>query len=165
MQNPFLMHPTVLQTAWKDLRRSVVSATTLTEKLKIVSDFWKHAPTSKPYLDYLAPQTWPDAWTLLDSRLLDNNSISLGMFYTLLLCESREFNADRIRLAMIRQPSYAWEGLVCIIDDQWVIGYDRDRVCELASIPAMLVMHTYKYDLQKRCVKELLTDNTAMQTA
>ena len=127
----------------------------ISAQLTTVSDFWNQAPISKPYLDCLDTESWPDAWSLIDNRILDANTVSLGMFYTLLFCEDRRWTADRLRLAMLRQPLLAWEGLVCLADDQWMIGYDRRGVTDLQSIPGLLCMHTYKYDLRKRCVIEI----------
>lgn len=165
MHNPFLLHPQQLRQLWKDLRKTLIISDDLDKQLQAVSDFWNQSPISKPYLDYLAPRSWPDAWTLLDTKLLDKNSLSLGMFYTLLLCEHGQFGLDRLLLAMMRQPSQAWEGLVCVVDSRWILGYDMDMVCDLDAIPDMHVMHIYKYDLQKRCIKEIPTHSSQLQTA
>jgi len=165
MHNPFLLHPQQLRQQWKDLRVSVSNIPTLLTQLQTVSAFWNQAPTGKPYLDYLAPQQWPDAWMLLENKMFDRNSLSLGMFYTLLLCDNKHFTPDRLQLAMIRQPSQYWEGLVCIVDNQLVIGYDRDKVCHLTELQDVRVMHMYKYDLQKRYIKEISAEPIQTQMA
>ena len=155
MHNPFLLHPQQLRQCWKDLRTSPDGSTDLIKHLQAISDFWNQAPIIKPYLDYLDPGAWPDPWTLLDSKLLDKNSLSLGMFYTILLCNDANIKNIRVTLSMMRQPSISWEGLVCVIDDRWIMGYDNNAVVDLYSIPDLRVMHTYKYDLRKRCIQEI----------
>ena len=160
MHNPFLLHPKELRQSWKDLRASLDGFTDLVKQLQLVSDFWNQAPIGKPYLNYLDPESWPDPWLLIDSKILDRNSLSLGMFYTIMLANNAVKNKN-IKLAMIRQPSISWEGLVCTVDDSWIIGYDRDKVCNIDSIPDMLVMHMYKYDLHKRCVTEIKLFNSS----
>jgi len=101
------------------------------------------------------PASWPDPWTLLDTKILDKNSISLGMFYTILLSNDDAIKNMDITLAMMRQPRLSWEGLVCVIDGQWIIGYNHNAVVDLDSIPDLHVMHRYKYNLRKRCVEEI----------
>jgi hypothetical protein len=123
----------------------------------VIADFWNQAPTSKPYLDYLDPEAWPDPWMLLDSKMLDKNSLSLGMFYTILLCEDAGIKNMNVKLAMMRQPNISWEGLVCMVDGQWIMGYDNNSIVDMYSIPDLRVMHTYKYDLRKRCITEICT--------
>jgi len=155
MNNPFLLPPAQLRQSWKNLRNSIDTSLPVMDILQTVSKFWNLAPTSRPYLDYLDPDAWPDPWTLLDSKILDSNSISLGIFYTLLLCNDSRIENKNLKLAMMRDPMISWEGLVCIVDDRWVIGYDTSTVVDTHSIPDMLCMHTYKYDLQKRRVVEI----------
>ena len=89
LDNPFLLHPQHLQKRWKDLRKSISSLTSDLEKLQAVSAFWNLAPISRPYLDYLNSSTWPDAWSLVDTKLLDTNTLALGMFYTLLFSDDK----------------------------------------------------------------------------
>jgi len=162
MHNPFLVHSQQLRQHWKDLRIKLETEVDPKIKSKIALDFWNQAPTSKPFLDYMEPSTWPDPWTLLDNKIFDANSISLGIFWTLQL---GQVHSDKLTLAMLRQPSQAWEGLVCIVDDQLVVGYDRHKVWHLAELPDMRVMHMYKYDLQKRCIREIPINTLHAQVA
>ena len=157
MHNPFLSHPQQLRQFWKDLRSSSDDSGDIFSQLKAISDFWNQAPISKPYLEYLDPEAWPDPWTLLESKLLDKNSLSLGMFYTILLSNNSRIKTLGVTLAMMRQPNISWEGLVCVVDGQWLMGYDNNTIVDMYSIPDLRVMHTYKYDLRKRCVTEIST--------
>ena len=165
MHNPFLSHPQQLRQCWKDIRSSLDGSINLINQLQLIADFWNQAPISKPYLDYLDPESWPDPWTLLDSKQLDKNSLSLGMFYTILLSSNERIKNIDISLAMMRQPNISWEGLVCVVNGQWIMGYDNNAVVDLYSIPDLRVMHTYKYDLRKRCIIEINEFDTKSQYA
>ena len=157
MNNPFLMHPQQLRQCWKDLRTSLDGSVDLINQLQGISDFWNQAPISKPYLDYLNPEDWPDPWTLLDNKMLDKSSLSLGMFYTIWLSKDSRMANNSVALAMMRHPNISWEGLVCVVDGQWIMGYDNNAIVDMYSIPDLHVMHTYKYDLRKRCITEICT--------
>jgi len=165
MHNPFLLHPQQLRQSWKDIRTACDGSMDLISQLQLVSDFWNKAPTSRPFLDYLDTSAWPDPWTLLDSRVLDSNSLSLGMFYTLLLSSDHRVDENNLRLCMMRQPNISWEGMVCMVDDRYLMGYDRLNVVDISLIPDLLVMHTYKYDLRKRCIVEILQSARQLHSA
>jgi len=165
MHNPFLAHPQQLRQHWKDLRSSLVGIDDTLRQLQSISDFWNQAPISKPYLDYLDPESWPDPWTLLETKIFDKNSLSLGMLYTILLCDDAKVKKISVKLAMMRQPTISWEGLVCVVDDRWLMGYDNNSIVDLYSIPDLRVMHTYKYDLRKRCIIEINEFDTKSQYA
>jgi len=153
--NPFLLHPQQLQQQWKDLRKSISCDISDIEKLQQVVDFWKLAPISSPYLDYLNVHTWPDAWSLVDFKLLDINTVALGMFYTLLFSNDRVWTTDRLVLALIKNERESWERLVCIVDGSWLLNYDCDRVVDAKNYTDMFFMHMYKYNLHKRCLYEI----------
>jgi hypothetical protein len=165
MNNPFLMHPQQLRQCWKDLRTSLDGSVDLKNQLQLISNFWNQAPISKPYLDYLDPEAWPDPWTLLDNKLLDRNSLSLGMFYTIWLSKDCRMANNSVALAMMRQPNISWEGMVCVVNGQWIMGYDTNAVVDLYSIPDLRVMHTYKYDLRKRCIAEINVSSDSLHFA
>jgi hypothetical protein len=165
MHNPFLLHPQQLRQYWKDMRKSFNAADGIETQLKTVSDFWNKAPTSRPYLDCLDTGTWPDAWLLIESKLLDHNTLGLGMFYTLLLSESKQWTADRLKLVWLRNQTESWERLVCVVDDRWLLNYDRDSIVDAYALPDMLCMHTYKYDLHKRRIVEIDQSNPYLHLA
>ena len=108
MHNPFLLHPRQLRSHWKDLRKSIVDTPDDIHALDAVIKFWSNAPIGKQYLDHLSCQSWPDAWELTESKYFDYSSVSLGMFYTLLLADGR-WPADRLALAMIKNEVDCFE--------------------------------------------------------
>ena len=155
IDNPFLLHPQQLQKYWKDLRKSISDNSADLAKLNAVSEFWNRAPISSPYLDYLNTATWPDAWSLVDTKLLDTNTLALGMFYTLLLSDDKVWTANRLMLAMLRNKKESWERLVCVVDGRWLLNYDRDQIIDGYEIADMCFMHMYKYNLHVRGFYEI----------
>ena len=154
MHNPFLLHPQQLQKTWKDLRAEISTDLSLSQKLSLVQKFWNHAPIGSPFLDYLDTGSWPDPWNLIDAKHLDINSVALGMFYTLLLSDDRSWTADRLTLLLIRNGEQCWERLVCMVDDRWLLNYDRQAVVDASEMPNITCLHTYKYDRHKRKIVE-----------
>ena len=166
MENHFLLHPQQLQRLWKDLRGSITDELSTTQQLQMVVNFWCMAPISRPYLDYVDISTWPDPWTLIDSKLIDPNVVALGMFYTLLLSEDKSWRADRLKLAMIRNRTDCWERLICVVDERWLLNYTYNRVVDSREEPADLhAMHIYKYDLHKRNIIEIFADEQVLYHA
>ena len=163
MENPFFLHPQQLQRLWKDLRGSINSNMPTAQQLHTVVDFWRLAPISQPYLDYVDSSTWPDPWSLIDSKLIDPNVVALGMFYTLLLSEDQSWRSDRLKLAMIRNRTDCWERLICVVDQRWLLNYNYNRIVDGREETADLhCMHIYKYDLHKRNIVEILADEQAL---
>jgi hypothetical protein len=154
MHNPFLLHPQQLQKTWKDLRAEISTDMSLSQKLSLIQKFWNQAPIGSPFLDYLDTGSWPDPWTLIDSKNLDINSTALGMFYTLLLSDDKTWTGDRLRLLLLRNRQQCWERLVCEIDHRWLLNYDRHRVVDATEISDITCLHTYKYDMHRRRIAE-----------
>lgn len=154
MDNPFLHNSRLLLRAWKDIRQSLTADITDDAHIDIVRKWWSSAPLGKPYLDYLDPASWPDAWTLLDSRDFDPATISLGMFYTLLMAADNRWTASDISLVVLRSQRLHHENLCCLIRGEIIIGFMHDTVNKLSQLNDITVMHRYNYDTVMRRVVE-----------
>lgn len=159
MDNPFLAHPRQLQQIWKDLRRSVADMPLMHDKLTTVCDFWQRAPLSKPYIDYLLPNTWPDPWCILDTRLLDESTVSIGIFYTLLLSGDPALSADNLRLCLVRNHHEHWERLVCIVQERYVLNQRMHEITDRASLLDMYILHSYTYNLHTKKMVETVASH------
>lgn len=125
----------------------------------MVIDWWKSAPYGKPYLDYLDPQKWPSPWLLLEHGIYDQSSVSLGIYYTMLMADDQRWNSDRLRLCMLRNTQLCHENLTCIVDAKFLLGFEFGRITELKSVSDTTVLHSYNYDVDRRCVMEIkMTD-------
>lgn len=67
---------------WKQYREDVNDCSTI-EKLSKTAAFFRNTPYSKRTIDYYSPNTWPDAWELINNNIHCLSSISLMMYYTL----------------------------------------------------------------------------------
>lgn len=146
MNNPFLLHPRDLRTHWRELRRNLSSAINDHAQLEMVVAFWIKAPTGSRFMDYHNCATWPDPWTLIDSKDFDSNNISLGMFYTLLLADNNTWTPDRISLGMVRDLRRSVEALACIVDDRYMLGYEHGHITDMQDEPDAKIIQRYHYD-------------------
>ena len=67
---------------WKN-HRDIIKECSVLERLERTAEFFKNTPYKKRTIDYYSPDTWPDAWELMNSDLHCLSSISLMMYYTL----------------------------------------------------------------------------------
>lgn len=151
--NPFLTHPRDRMRSWQTLRASLDAALSDAAQLETVASYWSKAPISTPYLDYLEPGTWPDAWSLIDSNDFDQNAVGLGIFYTLMLSGDRRWQ-DRLGMSVIRHVDLSIEQLVVIVDGSMALNYDHGMVSPWPPGGHFIVMHEYEYDPVKRSIRE-----------
>ena len=161
MDNHFLQSSKNLLARWKQLRSSLTSDMSDQDQAQSVSLWWSLAPLGKPYLDYLNPKKWPDAWTLIDSKDFDQATISLGMFYTLLMSSDGRWTQDNLCMAFMRSVQMHHENLCCILRGQLVIGWRHAVVDNLDQMNDITVLHRYTYDAAVRSMAEVkITDLT-----
>lgn len=151
--NPFLSHPRDRMRIWRELRASLDGTLGDMAHLEMVTSYWTKAPISTPYLDYMSPSTWPDAWGLLDSNDFDQNAIGLGMFYTLLLSRDGRW-VDRLGLSVIRHMDLSIERMVVVVDGRLALNYDHGAVSCWPPEGHYIIMHDYTYDSTRRVIRE-----------
>lgn len=69
------------------------------DTLKKVSEYWALVPRGPRSLDYYTPDTWPTPWEIIHHNLVCNNTVSLLIYYTLVLLP--DFNTDTIQIVRI----------------------------------------------------------------
>lgn len=74
---------------WKNLRTDLVNLS-LEEQLKEIAKFYALMPFGTRMLDYHDPSAWPTPWEILFHGSFCRSSISLLMFYTLVLLNVNE---------------------------------------------------------------------------
>lgn len=164
MQNNFLLHPTELRHEWRELRKLLSTDVADTVHYQTVIDWWSSAPLGKRYLDYTNCTNWPDPWNIIDRKEFDTNSISLCMFYTLLFADGARWNTDRLSLAVAVNRKHSIEQLVCVVDGEWLLGYDHSRLINFKDQSDIKYQQAYNYNSRLRCIEETTLwnfDNTA----
>lgn len=71
---------------WRDFRLSL-GEMNLCQSLEATVKLWSYAPFVKHYLNHDLPDNWPDPWQLLHDNYYCDLAKTLGMFYTLILCD------------------------------------------------------------------------------
>lgn len=154
MHNTFLLHPTELRHEWRELRKQLATDAADLSHYQTVIDWWSPAPLGKRYIDYTNCANWPDPWAMIDSKEFDVNSISLCMFYTLLFADGGRWNTDRLSLAVVVNRKHSTEQLVCVVDDEWLLGYYHSRLINFKDQSDIEYRQTYNYNSRLRCIEE-----------
>lgn len=114
--------------AWKSLRRELTQDLDPVLWIKKVVGFWSLAPLKSRVLDYTQLSTWPNPWQLLDQGDFDENSVSLGMFYTCALAQHTPWLNQDLELLLLRDSHEHREQLAVCIADTWLIGWEYQTI-------------------------------------
>jgi hypothetical protein len=106
---------------WKNLRDEIKEFP-LDKKLEAVAKFCSTIPFGSRSLDYYSPDDWPTPWEILFYGSFCTSSISLLMFYTLVILPIEE----NIELYLVEDDDGPY--LLPVIDDQFVLNYELGRV-------------------------------------
>lgn len=147
MLNTFLHGPKNLMNAWKSLRKQLTDDITELEQLMLITKFWSLAPLSTRSLDWDNPQLWPNAWQLIHSQEFDENSISLAMFYTLILSSDSHWTYDRLSLILVKDNRRQIQKIILRIDNRWIMNLDYNLVVDSNVTPVNLsIQQKYIFD-------------------
>lgn len=124
--NPFVLPINELTNTWKELRRTIEDGGDIQE----VVDFWSQAPLSKMSYDYEALDTWPTAWEMMANNDWCENSIAIGMEFTLRLAG---VDADRLVLKFIRDYDISEQKMVLEIDGKHWLNYKYRTITDIPS--------------------------------
>ena len=84
--NPFQNNYIARVQSWRELRE--YAATLSTEQACVEIDrWWQQAPWVTHHLHWQDKNNWPDPWTMLSENIYCRLTKSLGMCYTLFLCD------------------------------------------------------------------------------
>ena len=74
--------PSIRLSKWRDFRKGLDTKNTI-EVCQTVVDWWKMAPLSSITIDPVDSNTWPTPWEMLHTGNFCENSLALGMSYTI----------------------------------------------------------------------------------
>lgn len=118
---------------WSQFRKELID-TDLHSKLKSVAKYWADAPFGARTLDFYTPDTWSDPWEILYHGSFCQNSISLLIYYTLLLSSNDAYTVD-IYLIDDGNDRY----LVPVVDKKYVLNYELGNIVELSEIKVNII--------------------------
>ena len=156
MYSPFISGPKELLRAWRELRGSLNCDLKDQQQVDLVLKFWSKAPISKYHIDWDNPQDWPDAWNLINGCEFDESSVSLAMFYTLLLAEDSRWNPERLQLVLVRDAERQIQRLVLEIDQKWILNLDYNTIVEKdeKNQSTLMIQQKYEFDGKKHHEKD-----------
>lgn len=142
----FLTQPKQLLKSWKDLRERLTVTKSDDEHLRLVIDFWNHAPIGPRSINWDQPTQWPDPWQLIHDREFDESSIAIGMFYTLLLAEDQRWDPSRLQLVLINDTDQKIQRLVLLVDRRLVLNLDYGSIINVDQLGNARVQQRYIYN-------------------
>lgn len=142
--NPFLLGPEERLTTWKAFRGSLRGMDEQ-EQLGAVARYWAQAPIDRYAYEPLQPETWPTPWEMIAAGDWCENSLAIGMEFTLRLSG---WTADRLSLLFWRDLDFSFERLVLKIDDRYLLNYHVGIVCEI-PLTQHVVVSRVRYDHSK----------------
>lgn len=147
MLNTFLHEPKMLLKNWKILRQHLSKEPNETEQLSTVVKFWSLAPLSVRVLDWDKPHIWPDAWQLIHSQTFDESSISLAMYYTLVLSSDATWTKDRLSLILVKDPIRQIQKIILKVDNRWYMNLDYNLLVDSnTSVVKLSIQQKYTFD-------------------
>ena len=99
------------------------------QQLQEVVDFWRMAPMSSMHTDIYDSSTWLGPWDFIWNGEYDENSVALGIAYTLQL---ESYSQCEIWLVQNTKKSYI--NLIVSVDNKHILNYNYGIVNSLEDI-------------------------------
>lgn len=112
---------------WKKLRLEMKEMT-LHEQLDSLSKFCATMPYGARSIDYYNPLSWPTPWEIFFHKSFCKNSVSLIIFYTLLMLNPDE----NIELWLVKDNESDY--LLPIVNNQFILNYKKGVVSNYPDI-------------------------------
>lgn len=112
---------------WKNMRDSIKDEA-LDKQLQEIAKFCSYMPFGSRTMDYYSPPDWPTPWEILFHGSFCTSSISLLMFYTMILLPT----TIDIELLLVEDDSDVY--LLPLIDNQFIMNYELGQVSKHSDI-------------------------------
>jgi hypothetical protein len=112
---------------WKTLREDIKDLP-VNDQVAHLATFCRSIPYGTRTIDYYSPLEWPDPWEILFHGLFCTSSISVLMYYTLILLP----NKKKVELLLVEDGDGIY--LLPIIDDHFVLNYELGQVSKYSEI-------------------------------
>jgi hypothetical protein len=112
---------------WKKMRDQIQEFP-LEDQLVAIAKFCSTIPFGTRTLDYYGPMTWPTPWEILFYGSFCTSSISLLIFYTLILLPGPK----KVELFLVEDDNGVF--LLPVVNDQFVLNYELGSISKLSDI-------------------------------
>ena len=109
-----------------------------------VVDFWSTTPRGGRTVDYYTPDSWPSPWEILHYRTYCKSSVSLMMYYTLVLLDT--IDEEKIELYRIDEDD---EYVIPVYDNKYVLNYEYAKLTDINEIDINNLTKINKNDIHK----------------
>ncbi len=116
---------------WREWRNSLTTLT-LEDCLKEIAITWAKAPLVNHYLISDDINDWPDPWNLINDNIYCDLAVTLGMFYTLTLCDNPNI-PDNI-LIEIYKSNNDWINLCSLDQGLYMLNYNLGKVVNNSTL-------------------------------
>jgi|TARA_B110000858_G_scaffold198513_1_gene265977 hypothetical protein len=113
---------------WRQFRESLDTGDTL-EVCSTVVSWWKSAPISSMTIDPVTSGNWPTPWEMLHSGDFCENSLALGMSYTIYYANQDIKN----ELIYVTDKLKSTEKLCSLIGNKHLLNFDHGVISTLPS--------------------------------
>ena len=105
--------------------------------IQSIVDWWKTTPVSNRITDIYDSSTWPDPWELIHMGEFDENTICIGMAYTLHLIDK----PCDVLLLQDRKKHYI--GLTILVDETVVLNYNYGTINKYEEIENATILNRW----------------------
>ena len=113
---------------WRAFRKGLDTDNTY-EVCETVINWWKMAPISSMTIDPVESSTWPTPWEMLHSGNFCENSIALGMSYTIYYANEGIQN----ELLFVTDRENSIQQLCTLIDNKYLLNYQYGAISTLPT--------------------------------
>ena len=117
---------------WREWRNTL-SDLSLNDCLQEIAITWAKAPIVNHYLTPDNIEEWPNPWNLINDNIYCDLSITLGMFYTLILSDNKNL-PDNVKIEIYKVNS-EWINLCSIEDGLYMLNWIPRAVVNKTTIP------------------------------
>ena len=113
---------------WRDFRKSLDTSNTLSV-CNTVIQWWQDAPLVNIAIDPVNSEQWPTPWEMLHKGDFCENSLALGMSYTIHYANPEIDN--QLLFVTCRQRSF--QRLCALIDNKHLLNFERGSISTLPT--------------------------------
>ena len=145
IQQAWLDSPSTRLNRWRGFRKGLNTDDTKAV-CETVVDWWKMAPISSWTIDPVDSSTWPTPWEMLHSGNFCENSIALGMSYTIYYANETIPN----ELLYVTDRKNSTQKLCAWIDNKYLLNLEHATISNLPSNQMVISYRKNIADVIKR---------------
>ncbi len=128
IQQAWFESPSTRLNRWRQFRNGL-NTDIVIDVCETVINWWKMAPISNMTIDPVDSSTWPTPWEMLHSGNFCDNSLALGMSYTIYYANEDIPN----ELLYVTDRKNSIQKLCAMIDNKYLLNYSYGAISTLPT--------------------------------